>query len=180
VIYISEKNNPGNEMVVTKQRNGFVQSIVNIIERYLPLDQFIKFCFVGGMGTLLNLFILYTSVEFLNLWYIYGAAIAFVVVITFNFTLNKFWTFKDKKKESNVVVGQYGKYVVIGGVGMGINIFSLFILVEFFHIWYLMGEIIAIVIATLWNFEGSRYIVFGIRKNKYNNSNQRTDSQKEE
>lgn len=168
VIEISEENNPTHKVAGVKQHNGLIQGIINLIERYLPLDQFIKFCFVGGMGTLLNLFILYTSVEFFRIWYIYGAAIAFVVVITFNFTLNKFWTFRDKKKASNVVMGQYMKYVVIGGTGMGINIFSLFILVEFFHIWYLMAEIIAIIIATLWNFEGSRYVVFGIKRNKNN------------
>jgi putative flippase GtrA len=139
-----------------------------MIERYLPIDQFIKFCIVGGTGTLLNLFILFTSVEFFGLWYIYGATIAFIIVVTFNFTLNKFWTFKDKEKRGNVLAGQYFKYILVGGIGMGINILSLFILVEFFNIWYLLAELLATFIATLWNFEGSRYIVFGIKKNKYN------------
>jgi dolichol-phosphate mannosyltransferase len=124
---------------------------------------------VGGMGTLLNLFILFTSVEFFGLWYILGAAIAFIIVVTFNFILNKYWTFKDKKKRKNIVVGQYLKYIVIGGIGMGINILSLYILVEYMNLWYIFAEILAIIVATLWNFEGSRYIVFGIRKNKYNN-----------
>lgn len=147
---------------------GFIQSIINLIERYLPLDQFIKFCVVGGLGTLLNLFILFTSVEFFDLWYILAAAIAFIIVVTFNFTLNKYWTFKDTKKKKNIVVEQYLKYIAIGGIGMGINILVLFILVEFLDLWYIFAEILAIIVATLWNFEGSRYIVFGIKKNKYN------------
>jgi putative flippase GtrA len=160
----------------TGDLTGFTQSIINLIERYLPLDQFIKFCVVGGMGTLLNLFILYTSVEFLGLWYILGAAIAFIIVVTFNFTLNKFWTFKDKKKKKKIVVGQYLKYIVIGGIGMGINILTLFILVEYVGIWYILAELLAIIVATLWNFEGSRYIVFGIKMNRHNLKN-KTESQ---
>jgi dolichol-phosphate mannosyltransferase len=131
---------------------------------------------VGGLGTVLNLFILYTSVEFLGLWYVIGAAIAFMIVVTFNFTLNKYWTFKDKKKKKNIVLGQYLKYIVIGGIGMGINILTLFLLVEYVDIWYIMAELIAIIVATLWNFEGSRYIVFGIRMNKHNQKN-KTQSQ---
>ena len=135
-------------------------TIRNIIERFVPFNKFIKFCVVGGLGTLLNLFILYLSVELFGLWYIYGATFSFVIVITFNFSLNKIWTFKDKERESIVVTGQYLTYVVIGGIGMAINIAFLYVLVEYFHIQYLLAELIAILIATLWNFEGTRYLVF--------------------
>ena len=116
---INKNDNPGHEVVIKKENKGLFHGLINLIERYLPIDQFIKFCFVGGMGTLLNLFILFSSVEYFKLWYIYGATLAFVIVITFNFSLNKYWTFKDKKRESTEVAGQYAKYVVIGGIGMG-------------------------------------------------------------
>jgi putative flippase GtrA len=59
-----------------------------------------------------------------------------------------------------VVTGQYLTYVVIGGIGMAINIVTLFILVEYFHFWYLLAELIAILVATLWNFQGTRFLVF--------------------
>jgi putative flippase GtrA len=132
----------------------------NLIERFIPFDKFIKFCVVGGLGTLLNLFILFAAVEMFGLWYIYGATLSFVIVITFNFSLNKIWTFKNKERGTVVVTGQYLTYVVIGGIGMAINIATLFILVEFFHFWYLLAELIAILVATLWNFQGTRYLVF--------------------
>ena len=159
MIYISESKDPLSQVTAN---NGQTEpfTIKNLIERFVPFDKFIKFCVVGGLGTLLNLFILYISVELFGIWYIYGAAFSFVIVITFNFSLNKIWTFKDKERETIAVTGQYLIYVVIGGVGMAINIAFLYLLVEYFHIQYLLAELVAILIATLWNFQGTRFLVF--------------------
>jgi putative flippase GtrA len=159
VINIQESKDSSSQVSVNNRQREPL-TIRNIIERFVPFNKFIKFCVVGGLGTFLNLFILYLSVELFGLWYIYGAAFSFVIVITFNFSLNKIWTFKDRERESIAVTGQYLTYVVIGGVGMAINIASLYILVEYFHIQYLLAELIAILIATLWNFQGTRFLVF--------------------
>ena len=159
MIYIPKSKDPLPQ-VSANNRQTEPLTIRKIIERFVPLNKFIKFCVVGGLGTLLNLFILYLSVELFGLWYIYGAVLSFVIVITFNFSLNKIWTFKDRERESIAVTGQYLTYVVIGGIGMAINIACLYVLVEYFHIQYLLAELIAILIATLWNFQGTRFLVF--------------------
>jgi len=40
----------------------------------------------------------------------------------------------------------------------------LYVLVEYFHIWYIFSQIIAIGIATLWNYGGSKTWVFHHQK----------------
>jgi putative flippase GtrA len=148
---------------MTGDLTGFIQGIINLIERYLPLDQFIKFCVVGGMGTLLNLFILYILAIRFGLWDIYALIIAFIVVVTFNYTLNKIWSFKNKERRPKKVAGQYVLYILIGGTGMGINILS-YILFRTLGFGILVSEFFAILVATLWNFEGARVLVFKATK----------------
>jgi putative flippase GtrA len=150
-------------MEVTGDLTGFIQKIIDLIERYLPLDQFIKFCVVGGIGTLLNLFILYIFAIRIGLWDIYALIIAFMVVVTFNYTLNKIWSFKNKERKPRKVAGQYALYILIGGTGMGINILS-YILFRNIGFGILISEFFAILVATLWNFEGARVLVFRATK----------------
>lgn len=164
MISIHKPNNPIHQVSTDHKHGNILQVLISYIERFIPIEQFIKFCVVGGLGAILNLSILYISVELFGIWYILGAALAFVIVITFNFTLNKIWTFRNKEKRGLVVTGQYLKYVLIGGTGMAINISSLYVMVEYFKLWYILAEFFAIIIATLWNFEGTRYIVFGVNR----------------
>ena len=58
------------------------------------LDEFFKFALVGLIGTAINIVILYYFTEFLNMYYLASATLAFLVAVTSNFILNKIWTFK--------------------------------------------------------------------------------------
>jgi len=42
----------------------------------------------------INFSVYYSTKEWLNIWYIYSAVLAFLVSAVFNFTTNKFWTFR--------------------------------------------------------------------------------------
>lgn len=58
--------------------------------------QFSVFLVMGGIGLLLNNFILYTSVDIIGIWYIYGKIIAAGLVTIYNFFVNKYFTFRLK------------------------------------------------------------------------------------
>jgi len=60
---------------------------------------FVKFLIVSTIGLLLTIASMYLFVHLLAIWYILAKAITSVIVLTWNFLGNKFWTFIIKQKE---------------------------------------------------------------------------------
>lgn len=63
------------------------------------MKQYIKYCFVGASGVIVNLVITYCLTEFLHVFYLLSALIGISVSMTSNFLLNKNWTFSEQKQE---------------------------------------------------------------------------------
>ncbi len=58
--------------------------------------QYTQFLVVSTVGLGLNNVILFLLVEGLGLWYMWAKVFAIVVVLAWNFTANKYWTFRMK------------------------------------------------------------------------------------
>jgi putative flippase GtrA len=56
--------------------------------------QFVRYCIVGGLGSLINLTVLYCLTEFAGLWYMVSAVIAIGTATLWNFYGNRSFTFK--------------------------------------------------------------------------------------
>jgi len=52
------------------------------------------------------------------------------------------------------------KFLIVGGIGMGINLGFLWIFTEVGHIYYILSSALAIVIATVWNYLCNNYWTF--------------------
>ena len=124
------------------------------------LKEFAKYVIVGVIVTAIDFILLYIFVEFFSMWYMLAATFSFIIALTISFFLNKFWTFKNKEKN---IPSQMTKFVIVNLIGLGINLGVLYILVEFFFIWYLLAKVFATTFAVLWNFLGMRNWAF---KNK--------------
>jgi len=61
------------------------------------LHEFIKFLFISIVGVVLNSSIMYISVEHLKLNDLYGLFLATIIVMFWNFTANKFYTFRESQ-----------------------------------------------------------------------------------
>jgi len=127
-----------------------------ISESFIP--QITKFMIVGAIGTIINLSILFIFTEFFNFYYIYSAIIAFFTSVINNYILNKLWTFQEKIQER--IISKYIKYTLICLISLIVNLFILFILVEFYGIWYILSELIAIMGSFLVNFIGNKFLTF--------------------
>lgn len=123
------------------------------------LYQFFRFCLVGGMGVLINLAVLYSLVELAYLWYIHAAIAAFTVAVSSNFFLNKIWTFKNERKGMKALE-QYSEFFIVCIIGLLINLGVLYLLVRYGNFWYLPAQFLAISLATINNFIGSKYWAF--------------------
>lgn len=127
------------------------------------INPMIKFYIVGGIGTIINLVILYILTDFLNIWYVLSATIAVPVSVTTNFFGNRFWTFRDQLSEKgtlNVLFLQYRNFWFVTILGMIIYIVLMYILVEYFNIWYVLSAFLGIVIASFGKFLLSKFWIF--------------------
>ena len=137
----------------------YIQNLVN----YLPykrnvIKEFLKFAFVGGIGTLVNVAILYLLTEKIGIYYMVSAVFSFVVAMTSNFVLNKLWTFKE-----NIGLNVGRKYLQFGLVSIAallVNLFFLYLFTEIFRVYYIISQILAIGIVLIINFLGNKIWTF--------------------
>ncbi|MBU5575065.1 MAG: glycosyltransferase family 2 protein [Candidatus Aenigmatarchaeota archaeon] len=122
------------------------------------IKKFVKFCIVGAFGTLLNIAVLYVLTEKLYIFYMISAVFAFVVALTSNFILNKIWTFGEKLSERTLY--KYSKFFIISILALFVNLIVLYILVEYFQIWYIFSQVLAILISSIVNFFGNAIWTF--------------------
>lgn len=88
--------------------SNLVGSIVNIVfnfiyHRFITFHilndvkvRFIRFLIVSIIIIFLNISLMYSLTKFLGLWYLFSAIIATLFIVSFNFTINKFYIFFNK------------------------------------------------------------------------------------
>jgi dolichol-phosphate mannosyltransferase len=106
------------------------------------MRRFLKFACVGGMGTGIHFGILYglTSV---GLIYWCSAIIAIAIAMSYNYTLNNYWTFKDTRKRGKDYFKGLGKYAVVSFIGDGMYLGLMILLTEKAQLFYLLSAAIS-------------------------------------
>ena len=136
-------------------REYLAQLFSVLFARNSRLLRFGKFCIVGASGALVNLMVLYVLTEFLSIWYIVSAALAFCAAVTSNYVLNETWTFHVAHSKRRTTIFSYTKFLAVSVLGLAINLALLFVLVERFRLWYILAQVFAIAAVTGWNYYGS-------------------------
>jgi dolichol-phosphate mannosyltransferase len=128
--------------------------------------RFIKFGIVGASGVIVNLAVyvgqeyLFTEIAQQTLRLNLSLALAIFIATISNFFWNRRWTWQDRKQHRTVpVVVQFGQYALACWVGIAVqfgltNLFALFL-----H--YMVANLIAVVIASLFNFVANDFWTFG-------------------
>jgi len=142
----------------------------HIGKKILIIFQAAKFFLVGTLNTFVDLGVLnllmWTFKIYRGAFYSVFAAISFLAATTNSYFWNKFWTF-EKRKES-LKTKEFLKFLVITTIGLGINVGVASFIVNVIgpkfglteKIWANVGKIIAAFFAFIWNFLGSKFIVF--------------------
>jgi len=133
-------------------------SRISIIFSESTLKQFAKFIIVGGIGTLINLGILYLFTDIFGYFIIFSEILAFIVVSINNFILNKVWTFKENLHDR--IVRKYIKFIIISLMAFFVNLIILFFLVEHFSLWHILAAFLGILCAFIINFTGNKLWTF--------------------
>ena len=143
------------------------------------ITQLIRFCIVGFSGMFIDMGTTVLTTELLGFDPRLGAVCGFVLAVINNYFLNRFWTFKGKVKTSQKFA--FVSFILISLIGMTISIGVMHLSITYLGLnkatpaeiaaasgfvvyWlkyrYLLARFMGIVVATLWNFTGSKKIAF--------------------
>ena len=141
----------------------FIKEIRKLIKalktnRKRILKQFSKYFLVAGLGTIINLTILYTLTKHAGFNYLISEVFAFFAAVTSNFFLNKTWTFNEKIKKN--IFRKYEKFLFVGIFALSINLIFLYLFTNFFGIYYLASQVLATSGSFLFNFSGNKFWTF--------------------
>jgi dolichol-phosphate mannosyltransferase len=123
--------------------------------------RFVLFAAVGGLGLFVHLAALGVALKVLGLSFLVAQSVAVLVAMTFNFIVNNFFTYRDRRLTGlRFVYGLLSFYLVclvgaVANVGVGIYIYDANIT------WWLAG-VAGAVVGAVWNYAVSS--VFTWRK----------------
>jgi len=151
--YIFTTRSSGESKLNARQQIDYLKHIYSLMRRKGELLRFAKFCLVGLIGILVNMFLLWLLTEFVGLFYLISAAISIEFSIISNFVLNDFFTFPDRRLPgTKSFFSRLLKFNLVCVAGLGVNMGVLWLLTDALGIYYLISELGGIVAATLWNY----------------------------
>ena len=118
----------------------------------------LRFSLVGLSGIFVNMGLLYALTEIAGLYYLVSAAIAIEVSIVNNFIWNDAWTFKsarDLRLERKI--SRFGSFQAVSVGGLVINMVILYLLADVAGIYYLVANLVGILVAFAWNYGVNRH-----------------------
>jgi len=100
----------------------------------------LRYIISGGTAAVVDLFLLYAFTDWLGIWYLLSAILAFLVAFMVSFAMQKYWTFKDRSNEN--IHGQAAKYFAVTATNLGLNTLGIFLLVDYVHVHYMLSQIL--------------------------------------
>lgn len=132
------------KILVTKTGNVFIQLF--------------RYTFVGGLAYIVDFSSLFALTEYVGIHYLTSATIAFVFGITTNYSLSILWVFDGRMIKNKWL--EAGIFMLIGVIGLCLNLLFMWILTEYIHFHYLLSKAVATVFVYMWNFFVRRYTLF--------------------
>ena len=122
--------------------------------------QFIKFCVVGTISTLIDIgtYTLLTRLfEFFQEHYLIANIIAFLIALINSYSLNRKFTFRNKNKKVGV---QFSKYITVYTIGIGLSTGLMYVFVDIFGIYDIFAKLLTVGVVLFWNFFASKFFIF--------------------
>ncbi len=120
------------------------------------IQQFIKFCVVGGSGVLVDFAVTYVCKEWIRLNKYIANSLAFTIAATSNYLLNRLWTFHSH----NSIPTEYFKFIGISLIGLALNNAVIYLLTDKLRWNFYLSKLFAIGVVTVWNFFMNYFFTF--------------------
>lgn len=132
-----------------------INHLVQLARLYIHKFRIIKFGLVGASGVIVNLGLLYTLTEFVELYYVIAYIISFTASVINNYAWNSLWTFQ--RREGMLGWFRYSS-VCTSTLLLGIGL--LYVLTTILNLWYMVSATIVILVVFILNYTLSRRIVW--------------------
>lgn len=129
------------EIVERLKGNTLTTFVLAVFDRY-PI---LKFAAIGASGSVIHIGLLYAFTDLLNIFYIASAVLTFVIVVTSNYALNHYWTFKRSKIRHGWFVG-WIEYVAICSAAHLTYLGMLAFFTEVVGLMYIFSSMVSILI----------------------------------
>lgn len=141
-----------------------LRALFPFLKKVPSLEQFLKFCIVGASGLVVDMLAMLAAVDGLGIDPRIAVIPAFAIAATTNYLLNRAWTFTGTTAR---VGSSYVAFIGVcaAGAGLRVAVMHVLLFVPFFaegH-GYLAANLVGILVATVFNFLGSKYLAFGRR-----------------
>jgi len=123
---------------------------------HLKKMKVLRYLISGSVAAAIDLCVLYLFTEFLEIWYLLSAILAFIIAFIFSFILQKYWTFADHSHDK--IQSQLLIYLTIALINLGLNTLGIFILVHYFVFHYLFAQIIVSAIIAVESYFVYHYV----------------------
>jgi putative flippase GtrA len=122
------------------------------------MEQFLKFFIVGVSSTVLDILLLITFKELIGLHPAGAVALNQIIIISFNFLLNKYWSFNSKEKTHRQIV----RYLTLFMCNYFCAIGIMYLFYEVIGIHYIIVRLGTIALFMLTNFLAYKHWVYKI------------------
>jgi len=122
------------------------------------LIQLLRYAFVGGLAFAVDFVSLYVLTDWLGVYYLRSAALAFLLGLTTNYLLSVFWVFQKRTFQNRLV--EYLIFGVLGVLGLALNQGLMYFLTEDVRCHYLFSKVVATGLVFVWNFGSRKLILF--------------------
>ncbi|HCM26007.1 MAG: hypothetical protein A2Z99_18250 [Treponema sp. GWB1_62_6] len=123
----------------------------------VPVQVF-RYLIVSVVSLAVDTGILFLLTEAVGLHYLVSAAIGYAAGLVVNYFISVVWVFHSSKLNSKTV--EFGVFVVIGLIGMGLNELILGLWVGVIGLHYLPGRFVSAVIGYTWKYVARRVALF--------------------
>ena len=153
VPYTFVTRSSGESKLTSRQQVEYLKHVYSLMSRTGEVLRIFKFISVGGSGILVNMGLLWLLKEQAGIPLVIASPISVESSIISNFTLNNFFTFRDRRSLSTKsTVFRLFKFNLVSLVGLGINLGVLLFLTNVIGIYYLISNLCGILAASLWNY----------------------------
>ncbi len=125
----------------------------------------LRYGIAGGSGVIANLILFSFLVEYLKLWYVYGAIFGFVVAYLVTFSLHKWWTFSPTAQHRTATQGIL--YLTSALLGLGLTVLILSLLIDGLGFWPVLAQFIALGTVAVLSFIFTSQITFHAEEERW-------------
>ncbi len=119
------------------------------------LGQFVLFCALGTLGTLVHYLVLVLGVE-LGGGPVVSSTLGFIVGALVNYALSYHYIFRSNSSHQHTIM----KFFTVAIFGLGFNALVLSSAIYGLRLHYVVGQVLATGIVAIWNFIGNRWWTF--------------------